>query len=257
MQHHATSPLPTLCAGALLALLAAACGAAVPPQRALDATAPDAAAPDAADLLDASRSRTRLYVSFAGATVTRAARDDASAAESALCAATVPAFAHERFGDSRAQVVAEILAAIRELFAGYEIEITAERPTQGPYHMLLLGGAPSLCGMPEGLAGLAPLDCGNSSAADIAFVFTEPLTAVEIVALAAAHEAGHAFGLPHTMAPCDVMSNFLCADGPKRFLDEQMDVTPDQRGRCGLQVANSHALLVAALRAEDGPAARP
>lgn len=192
--------------------------------------------------------RARLYVNVAGGAIERAERDDALLGLSSVCGATVPRFAHEAFGRERTAVVASLVAAIAELFAGLEIEVSAEQPSLPPFHMVMVGGRPSLCGMADGIAGLAPLDCDNRSPADIAFIFAEPLTAIEVIALATAHETGHMLGLPHTMAPCDVMSNFLCPSGPKRFLDQPMEVAPDHRGRCGLQTANSHELLLGALR---------
>lgn len=197
---------------------------------------------------------TVLYLNTDGVTVTKVPSGaDAHQNTSQLCGGTFSAFDHTSFGPDRAKVVAELAGEVDRLFSPFNIQVVTTRPAAPPYGMVVVGGQAALCGLPAGYSGLAPLDCGDAWPRDVSFVFSDGITFLPMLAVVVAHEAGHSFGLPHTTESCDVMSNFLCTAGDKRFLDVDAPVTPDHLGKCGLSSTNSHALLLQAL----GPAPLP
>ena len=214
---------------------------------------------------------TTLFLNFDGATITKAAGvSSAHTNTSFLCGATIKAFEHAALGADRTAVIADLVQGVEQLFAPFDLQVVTARPAAPPYHMVVIGGTPDTCGFPSGYSGMAPLDCTNAVSTDLALVFSDGITSAEMLAVVIAHEAGHAFGLPHSSAACDVMSIMLCtgADGGlgvKVFLDREVDVTPDQAGLCGLHRTNSWRLLYRALGPRPGsgaelridPAVRP
>jgi hypothetical protein len=192
-----------------------------------------------------------IYLATEGLTIKAGPTSDATADQSTLCAAAVPAFDHTIFGSQRATVVADLAQKVAKLFAAYDVQVVTTRPASGPYNLVAVGGTAALCKLPGGYSGYAPLDCGDaSSSSDVVFVFANGITHLGMLAVIIAHEVGHAHGLPHTDEACDVMSNLLCNPDDKRFFDKSMGITPDHHGRCGLGLsANSHALLLAAIGA--------
>ncbi|MCB9556094.1 MAG: hypothetical protein H6707_08320 [Deltaproteobacteria bacterium] len=192
---------------------------------------------------DPAQQTTVLYLNLEGAT-THSGPDDSRTGQSSVCAAKIPAFDHRPYGDDAASVASQLTQLVQAYFADFDLQVVSKRPTSPqPYQMLIIGGDPGLCGLAEGLGGLAPLDCQDSEARSVGFVFSAPLTELIGVALVAAHEAGHLFGLPHLRDPCDVMTNALCPAGTKAFVDTFSAVAPDHEGRCGLREASSYQWL--------------
>lgn len=248
--------------GALVCALAsfAATAAGAAPRLFLDHSplAPPPAAPALRPYLGGSA---LLYLGLDGATITKVSSGGSAPTDtSPLCGATITAFEHAPLGPSRSEVIADLVREVRALFAAYDLEVVTARPAAPQYQMAVVGGAPALCGFPAGYSGMAPLDCGDANPSDVLFVFSDGITSLKMLAIVIAHEAGHAYGLPHSSAPCDVMSNKLC-DGPagplaKTFLDTSAAVTPDHLGKCGLSTTNSHRQLLTLLgpRAASGDA---
>jgi len=193
-----------------------------------------------------------LFLAFDGVQVTRGIGSDAVRNVSYLCGGTFPPFDHTRYGTDRAEVLADVARRVQQLFADFNLRVVSERPATGPYDMVVVGGAPRLCGYPEGFGGLAHLDCGNALPSDIGFVFSETITDLAMLAVAVAHETGHGFGLPHTAEPCDVMSSSICAPTSKRFLDQLMAVQPDALGNCDLSFVDSWRKLYHVLGPRPG-----
>lgn len=92
-----------------------------------------------------------------------------------------------------------VVNSLRSTFSPYDVEIVEHRPSAGPYTMLVV----SASGGPN--HGVAPLDCDNTNATDIAFVYKVGSTSESWVAKAAAHELGHSFGLSHVTNGGDYM----------------------------------------------------
>jgi hypothetical protein len=115
-----------------------------------------------------------------------------------------------------------VLAGLRAAYAPYRVSFTTERPTDGPYTMVVV----SVTGGPN--HGVAPLDCGNANPSDIAFVYRTALSSPALVAREAAHELGHSFGLGHVASRADFME---WASSGSRFTVAPYDVAHES-GKC-------------------------
>ncbi len=189
-----------------------------------------------------------LFLNMEGAKITKGAGSDASRDISFLCGGTVPPFKHGLYGSDRKKVLSELAQKVGALLAPYRLDIVQTRPAAGIYEMVVVGGTASWCGQPKGIAGLAPLDCGDKVPGEIAFVFSEDLTNLDWVAITAAHELAHSFGLLHTGEACDLMAPMLCAAAKKSFMDGNLPIWPDHQGKCGQsKVTNSHRAMGLAL----------
>ncbi len=144
----------------------------------------------------------------------------------------------------------QIVNLVRGYFARYNVTITTTRPT-GVYTMCMIGGSPQNIGMDPGAAGVAPLDCGDTSGADIVFAFSE-VTQNEpnAIATTVAQEVAHAYGLGHTNVQADIMYPYL-NNATTGFLDQTM-TTPDQSFCPGVASQNSHRDMVRMLGAATG-----
>lgn len=109
----------------------------------------------------------------------------------------VPALDAGRFGDP--QVVRRALVdQVAGAFAGINVWVTDERPsTDVDYTMVVVGGRSSTLDLGAGIAGFAPLDCGNAETRDVAFTFSADIPDFAAVVRVTAQEAGHTFGLEH------------------------------------------------------------
>ena len=95
---------------------------------------------------------------------------------------------------------ADIMNRLRTAFDDYQIEFTTSRPSSGPYTMLII--SPSNVGPNH---GVAPMNCNNSNANDITFVYKIGNSSTAWIAQAGAHELGHSFGLTHVTSSSAIM----------------------------------------------------
>ncbi|MGZ3426205.1 MAG: Ig-like domain-containing protein [Polyangia bacterium] len=156
-----------------------------------------------------------LWLDFEGAGVVHAAVDDAAAmpVASALAPtnAVVPPFSSATIAPkvTRAQAMAAIVDRVRTIMKPFAVDVVTARPAAAPYTRVLIGGTSAALGVSATEAGVALVDCGNSTDGNVVYDFAAEQTpdygGVVGIANTAAHEAGHAFGLEHVDDPLDVM----------------------------------------------------
>jgi hypothetical protein len=110
---------------------------------------------------------------------------------------------------TRQQAIDAVVDRVRTFYDRFNVSVVTTRPSSGDYTMVAVGGSHTVAGQPTGVAGVSPLDCTNSNLDNVVFDFSEDqipmFGGVVAVAITAAHESGHAFGLEHTDNPADIM----------------------------------------------------
>ncbi|MBA2664393.1 MAG: S-layer homology domain-containing protein [Bradymonadaceae bacterium] len=111
-----------------------------------------------------------------------------------------------------------VMDELGRAFEPYNVQLTTSRPAQAPYTMLVV----SATVFDGGAIGVAPLDCGNRFVNDIAYVYKADQFDPKVVAAAAVHELGHAFGLTHVKGGSDYMYYSVDASA-RRFTSSGFD----------------------------------
>ena len=155
---------------------------------------------------------TTLFVNFLGDLLTSGS-DDAVHDVAQLPGATVqvpPLNAKTNAPKMTTQDVTDaIFDRLRTFYLPFDVTLTRTRPTSGSYSMIVIGGTHAVANQPSGVAGVALLDCNNTNPSNVVFDFSDDqppqFGGVVSVAITAAHESGHSFGLEHTDNPLDLM----------------------------------------------------
>ncbi|MCB9554809.1 MAG: matrixin family metalloprotease [Deltaproteobacteria bacterium] len=198
--------------------------------------------------------RHKVFLNFDGAKLTRGASDSVANSSGLLIGASLdyPALNFARFGD-RAKAEKEIIDELKILFGDFAIEFVTERPSEGEYTMMMVGGTgQGIQQNSQFTAGVAPLDCDNSNKKDIGVVFGDKLASTKKIALVIAHEFGHTVGLGHVTEKKGIMYPGLN--------DETCCwVTSDQTnpGQCGRTQVNEVDVLTTALGVGEGDTVTP
>ena len=188
--------------------------------------------------------RRTVYLDFADGTVAiaRGDRDDATRNVSRLCAA--PALARwepSARGGERERFRQEVLQRVRAYFEAYDVRFTLERPAP-PEAFTTVMIAPPVAACTFGRRGVASTDCGDANPASLAFVFDCYRDAAACAVLVA-HEAGHTFGLVHSLDPGDLMT-----PGPEDpALRFRAEPSATDENECGLRSQSAHQALLAVL----------
>lgn len=223
-----------------------------------------------------------LFLNFDGGAFSKGNCDDARSNCSSLVAfdgIVVPAFDAAAYGP-RVRVVNRITAAVAAAFAGTGVRVVSTRPRAGEYHMIVVGGkALDVLGL--WVLGRSGVGCGNANKNATGFVTpffdgrsdsplafdwrrpTEPFLSLVPhqpnewheseagIVRAIAHEAGHTYGLVHTMGfsasnptPADIM----CEEGPCRTggpttFKRVLMTTDRSQGSCGGETQDSFHTL--------------
>lgn len=209
-----------------------------------------------------------LFLNFEGADV----RDGNNAMENEGLRSqsiTTPVVPMEPFAPQDAKRYDSILQ-VQKLVAGYyadiNVDVVISRPLSGDYMMTVVGGRQSDIGLPDGVVGISRGDCGNTRETDLNYAFSASLSQnVQQVAVTAAHEAGHAYGLSHTDNKKDIMyPSVQPSEGFQAGTIPNSDC--DRTGACGVcglppgSRQDSKQVLLDNLGARDGErpgAARP
>ena len=117
----------------------------------------------------------------------------------------VPAFAApDSLAGEEQEIIGQTLRLVRSSFASSGVLFTLDRPSEGTFSTVFIGGNGAAFSDLGNFAGLAEqVDAGNASPNDIAFVFTECIVESDASALAQrlaaniSHETGHLIGYAH------------------------------------------------------------
>ncbi|HEY3358214.1 MAG TPA: Ig-like domain-containing protein, partial [Polyangia bacterium] len=160
---------------------------------------------------------TVVYLNFEGGALKAGMDSNARLDTSFLVPADLdyPAFDAAPYGADRAQVIAQIVAGLEDLFAGFDVRFTTTRPTTGSYMMTMVGGRMDVIGQADGTLGVSPLDCRpapfslDPNPLDINFIFAvscaESGLNLQDLIYVIAHENAHTYGLGHIEREGDIM----------------------------------------------------
>jgi len=107
------------------------------------------------------------FLDFAGDTLAQGANDDASmdvAAFIGVATATIPAW----HGNTTS--IDAIACQVRQALDAFDIDVVTTRPATGAYETIVIGGTAADVGYPDGLAGGATGDCGDTNHANVGWV---------------------------------------------------------------------------------------
>jgi hypothetical protein len=192
---------------------------------------PDALSPPAPPPVTVPATRI-LYLHRDGGTY-RPGDDDSSADESSLLghATTIPAHASPA-------PWADVLACVRSAFSRWKVNVTDQDPGSETHLEAVVGGLPSLLGLPAAVGGVAQLpyvapDGGplvNERAVVFVFSAHPAHASAAVLCRSIAHELGHALSLDHVTRCDDIMSYGQC--GPLSFTEGESECGTDSPREC-------------------------
>jgi hypothetical protein len=189
-----------------------------------------------------------IFLNFDGAMLSAPPNgygDDASQNQSWIAGGAInyPAFDAKPYAPAftRDAAINAITNIFKQIYAPINVVVTTTRPPSGKsYTMCMVGGSPQLIGQQTGVAGIAPLDCGNQNESDVTYAFSadlDPSTtgsaseSLRAIASTAAQETAHSYGLGHTTNKTDIMYPELLP-GQNSF-GGPTSVQQDGSGKCG------------------------
>lgn len=115
-----------------------------------------------------------------------------------------------------------IVQCVDTTFVPFDVIVTDQRPTEGHYMMVVVGGHPDDIGFKsKHVGGLAPFN-GEVIPGAVVFAFSRALrNNRRAICNTIAMEVGHAYGLDHAYECSDVMT-YLPDCGPKYFRDKDV-----------------------------------
>jgi hypothetical protein len=173
-----------------------------------------------------------LFVNFDGATL-KGGNDNAPTNTTQMPSQYV-LFNYPAYGDGPKR--AATLQAVVKDWMPFNVLVTDKRPAGGAYHMCMTGPGKG-GGLPNGVLGIAPLDCDDNQKSNVVYAFhtaNDQFTAAT-QATTISQELAHAFGLEHVKEPQDIMNPYNAGADPT-FMDQCIVI--DGRGNgivCGSQ----------------------
>ena len=118
-----------------------------------------------------------------------------------------------------------VVKCVRKAYAPFNVKIVDQRPVEGNYLMVVIGGQPTTMKhhgkASQRASGLAPFN-GLPIHNAVVLVFSRALRAsLRLTCETAAHEIAHAYGLDHGYDCRDFMT-YLGHCGAKRFVDKEV-----------------------------------
>ncbi len=179
--------------------------------------------------------RHKVFLNFDGAKLTQGQSNSQKNTTGLIKVATMdfPAMVWGAYG-GREKGIKDTLEELVLLYNIFSVEFVTERPTEGDYTMVMIGGNGQ--GIAGGSAvGLAPLDCNNDNKNDIASVFGAKISpSPKKLAFVIAHELGHTFGLEHVKDPKGIMAPAL-SEQTCCWVSDALTEPPGTCGRNGQQ----------------------
>ena len=156
-----------------------------------------------------------LFLNYDGVTLSPGG-DDAPLNDSEITGSTivVPPFALWSGAKVTLQQAKDAVTdRLRGFYKPFDVQIVTTRPGSGSYTMIAVGGKNTLIPGLTGAAGVSPLDCdattktGNPNNVVYDFSAEQPpdYGGLPAIAITAAHESGHSYGLEHTDNASDIM----------------------------------------------------
>lgn len=109
-------------------------------------------------------------------------------------------------GSNRNETILKIQRQVAAWYADMNVDIVISRPLSGDYLMTVVGGKQGDIVQMSGVVGISPGDCKNNVEANLNYAFSGSLSEnPDQTAVTIAHEAGHAYGLGHTLNMKDIM----------------------------------------------------
>jgi hypothetical protein len=212
-----------------------------------------------------------IFLNFGGQKITPASngQDNPATGASWIAKSTVNMAAFDaspyagQFTAASAQQA--IVTNFNTFYAPFNVQVVTTRPAAGArYTMCVIGDyAETLLGSSAGqAAGIAPLDCGNQMEAEITYAFSSSIApnmtglslaqSLKSIAVTAAQETAHAFGLNHTNNTTDVMYPQL-DPAQNQFVDANMTLINNSSGTCdNATMQDSKQLLLTNIGASNG-----
>lgn len=141
-----------------------------------------------------------------------------------------------------------VLACVQEKFAAFDITVVKEDPGMAPHFEVMAAGVPAeLSPSIMGAGGIAPfIGCNAQRDNVLAFVFAGLTSDEEYLCTAIAHEAGHTYGLSHSLDGLDPMT-YMDLNAPKAWqnADQTCGTSTPENCRCFPETQNSFRYLQA------------
>jgi hypothetical protein len=152
----------------------------------------------------------------------------------------------------------KVVQCVQDRFSDFDVDIVTDRPSDGDYVMIMVGGYPSLLGYGDSVGGIAPYT-GEVVRKAVGFVFSaNEDNDVENTCVAILHETGHTLGLDHEYLCEDPMS-YLWGCGEKHWQDQDAPCGENEERECGTGEAtqNSYQILANNVGLRDDRRADP
>jgi hypothetical protein len=212
-----------------------------------------------------------IFLNFAGQQLTRAqpGQDDPDTGASWIL--TTNSVSYKAFDASpyagqfnAAQAQTAIVNYFKQFYSPFNVQVVTTRPSGVRYTMCMIGdNASTVLGSGAGsAAGVAPLDCGNQDESEITYAFSAGLSpnqtglslseSLKAIAVTAAQETAHSYGLNHTNSTSDIMYPQL-DPAQSAFQDQTLQLINNSGGTCNnATTQNSKQLLLANIGASNG-----